>query len=288
MIDSARLERNLVAVARRYAPTLAPAGWQKPGDYSGALPELARALATYNVLVMGGDAGQASVKAWTDGFQAFYSALASALFPSYQRISAFYLDQEQPLIVALYGEATPVIITMAGFVAPYVVARQGTRPLEVELLGMMDMILEELEATDLPREEYRRLRDTGASLLRALLDGEVRQLPITPAARPIFDEMNAQRGASTPPATSTTPAAQKPTAAPPPPPPADLPEPPAAPAMPLDLPEYIPPPPVKPPEPSPEPARRFDPDAVPIFFNPGTKRDSAQPLPPVPPLPPRE
>lgn len=276
MIDSARLERNLVAAARRYAPTLVPAGWQKPGDYAGALPELARALATYNVLVMAGEAGQASVKAWTDGFQAFYGALAGTLFPSYQRISAFYLDQEQPLLVALYGEATPVIVTMAGFVTPYVVARQGTRPLEVELLGMIDMILEELEATDLPRDEYRRLRDTGASLLRGLLESNVRQLPVTPAARPIFDEMNAQRGASTPPATQ----AAKSSAPPPPP---DLPEPPAPPAMPPDLPEYVSPPPVKPQE----DARRFDPDAVPIFFNPG-KRDSAQPLPPVPPLPPRE
>lgn len=278
MIDTARLERNLVSVARRYAPTLVPAGWQKPGDYSGALPHLARALATYNVLVMAGEAGQASVKAWTDGYQAFYGALANTLFPSFQRISAFYLDQEQPLIVALYGEATPVIMTMAGFVTPYVVARQGTRPLEVELLGMMDMILEELEATDLPRDEYRRLRDTGASLLRGLLESSVRQLPVTPAARPIFDEMNAQRGTSAPPA------AQAATNAPPPP--TDLPEPPAPPEMPPDLPEYVPPPPIKP-EAAPESARRFDPDAVPIFFNPG-KRDSAQPLPPVPPLPPRE
>lgn len=276
MIDSARLERNLVAVARRYAPTLVPAGWQKPGDYTGALPELARSLATYNVLVMAGEAGQASVKAWTDGFQAFYGALASTLFPSYQRISAFYLDQEQPLLVALYGEATPVIVTMAGFVTPYVVARQGTRPLEVELLGMIDMILEELEATDLPRDEYRRLRDNGASLLRGLLESSVRQLPVTPAARPIFDEMNAQRGANTPPSTQAAKSS-------PPPPPTDLPEPPAPPAMPPDLPEYVSPPPVKPQE----DARRFDPDAVPIFFNPG-KRDSAQPLPPVPPLPPRE
>src|SRR5664279_3020145 len=193
MIDSARLEASLIHVARRYAPALIPAGWQKPGDYPGALPDLARALATYNVLLMAGEAPTSAVKAWTDGYQSFYQLLCAALFPSYLRVSAFYVDQQQPMIVALYGEATPVIIALAGFVAPYVVARQGTRPLEVELVGMMDMILEEVEAVDLPREEYRRLRDDGASVLRGLLEGGVRQLPLTPSARPIFDTMAAQR-----------------------------------------------------------------------------------------------
>ena len=66
MIDSARLEHALITVARRYAPALIPAGWQKPGDYPGALPELARALASYNVLLMSAEAPQAQVKGWTE------------------------------------------------------------------------------------------------------------------------------------------------------------------------------------------------------------------------------
>ena len=210
MIDTARLETNLIHVARRYAPTLIPAGWQKPGDYSGALSDLARALATYNVLVLVGDVPATAVKAWTDGYSDFYALLAGALFPSYTRVSAFYLDQAAPPLVAVYGEATPVITALAGFVAPYVVARQGTRPSEVEVQGMMDMILEELEATDLPRGDYRRLRDSGAAYLRALLEGEGRQFPLTPAARPIFAEMAA--------APANIPAK------PAPPPPTDLPE----------------------------------------------------------------
>jgi hypothetical protein len=278
MIDSARLERNLIAAARRYAPALIPAGWQKPGDYSGSLPNLARALATYNVLVMAGEAPQSAVKSWTDGYQSLYRVLSETLFPSFTKISAFYLDQEQPLLVGMFGEATPVVVTLAGYVTPYVVARQGTRPLEVELFGMMDMILEELEATDLPRDEYRRLRDSGAGLLRDLLNSGVRQLSVTPPARPIFDEMAAQRPASAAPPPPPTTLPQEQSA---PPKPTDLPAPPAPP----DLPEYIPPPPVLP-EDIPEPApRRFDPDAVPIFFNPGQQRGSNPSVPPVPPLP---
>src|SRR5579871_2668700 len=108
MIDSSRLENSLIHVARRYAPALIPAGWQKAGDYPGALPDLARALATNNVLVMIGQTQPTSVKAWTDGYQSFYQAMCTALFPSYTRVGAFFIDQAQPLIVALYGEATPV------------------------------------------------------------------------------------------------------------------------------------------------------------------------------------
>lgn len=280
MIDTARLETNLIHVARRYAPTLIPAGWQRPGDYPGALPDLARALATYNVLVLAGDVPATAVKAWTDGYTDFYALLTGALFPSYTRISAFYLDQAAPPLVALYGEATPVITTLAGFVAPYVVARQGTRPSEVEVLGMMDMILEELEATDLPRGDYRRLRDSGATYLRALLGIQGRQFPLTPAARPIFAEMTAGAAASAPAQAA-------------PPPPTDLPETaPAAPPIPDSMPEQImpsappstlPEAPAAPTEPEPAP-RKFDPDAVPIFFNPAP-RDASNPPPLAPPLP---
>ncbi len=278
MIDTSRLERSLIAVTRRYAPSLLPAGWQQPGDYPGALGDLACALAGYNVLVMIGDPGHATVKTWTDSYLSLYALLTESLFPSFQRVSAFYVDQESPLIVALYGEATPVITTLAGFIVPYVVARQGTRPAEIELNGMMDMILEEVEATDLPREDYRRLRDSGAALVRGLLEGEVKQLPLTPPARPIFDEI-----ARRPAAVSTV---RHPRAAAPPPP-VDLPEPP----LPGTMPEEVQQPPELP-EALPEPApRKFDPDAVPIFFNPGQQGQqgsgATRATPPVPPLPPR-
>ncbi|MEO8395428.1 MAG: hypothetical protein ABI700_20715, partial [Chloroflexota bacterium] len=264
--------------------SLIPAGWQKPGDYPGALPELARALATYNVLLMSAEAPQPLVKGWTDGYQGFYQLLSGTLFPSFMRVSAFYIDQQEPLIVALYGEATPVIMAMAGYVAPYVVARQGTRPPEIELYGMMDMILEEIEATDLPRDEYRHLRDSGAGVLRQLLDSGVRQIPLTPPTRAmIFDEMSAQRPTAPPP----QPQYQQQRIAPPPPP-TDLPEPPLPPA---DMPEYLPPPPVTPPVYEEPPKRKFDPDAVPIFFNPASNASGSPRgtnVPPVPPLPPRD
>lgn len=277
MIDSSRLERSLVAVARRYAPALV-AGWQQPGDYKGMLDNLAGTLAGYSVLVMVGDPGAAAVKAWTDSYLALYALLTETLFPSFARVSAFYVDQTPPMIVGIYGEATPVITALAGFVVPYVAARHGTRPPDVELFGMMDMILEALEATDLDRDEYRFLRERGAALLRGLLEGDVQQIPLTPPTRPIFDDL-ARR-----PATTSTSKRERAVGSPPPPP-ADLPEPP----LPTSMPEERQPPPDLPEAPAPEPARRhFDPDAVPIFFNPARQTpDMTRPTPPVPPLPPR-
>ncbi len=272
MIDNARLEAGLIHVARRYAPALVPQGWQQPGDYSGALPELAKALASFNLLLMAGEAPTTSIKNWTDGYEQFYQLLCGALFPSFTRVTAFYVDQQQPMIVAIYGEATPVIVTMAGLVAPYVVTRQGTRPLDLELIGMMDMILEDVEASDLPGDDYRRLREAGADALRQLLSSDVRQLLLTPPARPIFGDLR--------------PATQTMTVAPvAPPQPADLPEPPAAPAT---MPEEIRAPPIPQETESQPPRRTFDPDAVPIFFNPGSSGQRGTNVPPAAPLPPPE
>ena len=200
------------------------------------------------------------------------------------RVSAFYVDQQQPLIVALYGEATPVIMAMAGFVAPYVVARQGTRPLEVEVFGMMDMILEELEATDLPRDEYRRLRDSGA--VRAAPAARQRRAADAAHAahaRQIFDDMAAQRSprrcdcARHCRSRSATRRRRRPSIC--------RSRRRAAAAICRSI---CQPPPVAPPAAQP-PKRTFDPDAVPIFFNPRSRFSAWDECPPpVPPLPPRE
>ncbi|MCA9902212.1 MAG: hypothetical protein KC547_00030 [Anaerolineae bacterium] len=189
-----RLEKTLIAVASRYAKPLVPAGWQKPGDYPRALPELARSLASYNVLVLLGDlpvpyTGDAAlhIKFWADTYERLYRRLARVLFPSFADCTCYYADQEWPPIIILHGAATPLIEALADFVAPFVVMRQSSAQIsDVELRGLMDLVLEELEATDLPREEYVRLRDEAVAIVRDLLALNVRQMPLTPAKRPIF------------------------------------------------------------------------------------------------------
>ncbi|HYO89610.1 MAG TPA: hypothetical protein VER79_13250 [Candidatus Limnocylindrales bacterium] len=182
-----RLERALIAVARRYAPSLAPPGWQRPGDYDGRLPELAGVLAEHSVLVtlVQSPPGQSVLvtPVWVDGLQTLYACLAGALFPSYTGINAFYADQNEPPIVLLQGEATPVIMALAGYIIPYLAARHGANPPESEQLDLLDAALDWLEAADLSRTDFLRLRGEAVSLLRPLLDSPARPTALAPAAR---------------------------------------------------------------------------------------------------------
>jgi hypothetical protein len=258
----ARLERTLIAIARRYAPPLVPETWRSAGDYRGSLPALARALASYNVLVLLGDlpdalAHQASVqfKAWADAYIALYTRLSETLFPSYTQASAYYADQDWPPIVIIYGAATPVIVVLAGYVAPYAAARHGTVPADVELLGMADEMLDALEADDLPRAEYRRLRADLVEALRGLLALKVRPIALTRPERPLFNLPE-----------EIVPAA---------PPPQSLPE---APASPASLPEDAP-------MMAPEPVHR--PGTVPIFFDSSRRPSRRPPVPDLPEFPPK-
>lgn len=285
MIDQARLENALVAVARRYAAWLIPNTWQRAGDYAAPLSDFARSLAEYGVLVVGAkatDAPPEAVRAWVDAYIALYSRLAQRLFPSYTGINAFYIDQAQPPLVGLQGAALPVIMALGGYAAPFA-ARVQRAPSEVELRGLLDVMLEELEAGDLPRDDYRALRDAGVEALRQIVGSPVRTQAVTPAVRPVFGEDE--------PPTAPPPNMPKPE---PPPPPTDFPEAfnaqqqPSAPPPPPDLPEDID---KKPELPRVDDADEppFKPDTVPIFFDPKRRtKDTGslrRPRPPVPPLP---
>jgi hypothetical protein len=261
-----RLERALIAVARRSAPSLVPSGWRQSGDYPHPLSDLAGALAAHNVLVLIGDlpqelSHQAAVhfKDWADRYVQLYTLLCEALFPSFSRVNAYYADQDWPPVVVLYGAATPVIVALAEYVAPYVVARQYKQPSDVEMRGLVDTVLDELEAGDLPRERYRALCDDGVAVLRQMLSTQVRQLPLTPPAI-VMDAVERSLG-------DTTVAMQPP-------------------SLPPDLPETPPPPESLPEETPAEPAEqagRFDTGDIPIFFD--VNRRAEKRRPPVPDLP---
>lgn len=190
-----RLERALIAIARRYAPELVPSTWARAGDYPAPLPDLVRRLAAQGALALMGDlmpgapdAGMA-FRAWADGYTRMYAVLCAPLFPSYTEVSAFFVDQEQPPVVVIVGAAAPVIETLAGIIAPYVVMRQGAAAAGVtaaELDQVVRLALDELEAGDLPPDALIRLRDEAVTALRALLSASIRQYGLTPPVRDLF------------------------------------------------------------------------------------------------------
>ncbi len=190
-----RLERALIAIARRYAPELVPPNWAQAGDYPAPLPDLARRLAAHGALALMGDlmpgasdAGMA-FRAWAEGYTRMYAVLCAPLFPSYTEVNAFFVDQEQPPVVVIVGAAAPVIETLAGIIAPYVVMRQGAAAAGVtaaELSQLVQVTLDELEANDLPPDAFMRLSAEAASALRMLLSASVHQYALTPPARDLF------------------------------------------------------------------------------------------------------
>lgn len=196
----ARVEKTLIAVAKRYAPALIPIGWAQPGDYAlltgspNPNAELAFRLANEGILVIIGDlpaalAHEAGVlfRDWGEAYTGLYTTLTNTLFPSYTQIQAFYADQEFPPIVGMTGAAAPVMTALAGYIAPFVAARRRASAYptsDVELRGLMDEVLEYLEAVDLERDAYRRLRDACTAHLKTLLTSPVRQIELTPALDP--------------------------------------------------------------------------------------------------------
>jgi hypothetical protein len=186
VLAETRLQKALTNAARRYAPALLTS--RSSGTPLESDERLAAGLARNHVLVIGGSvpvsaAGMEGVYVsdWVGAYLSLYSRICAALFPSYLQVSAEYADDTYPPLVLIHGEVMPVIDALACCIAPFVAARQGQAVSDMELGGLMDHVLERLEADDLPREEFAALRRECIQLVRQLLESPVRQQRITPA-----------------------------------------------------------------------------------------------------------
>ena len=193
-----RLEQILWTLAQQYASPLTQT-WKREGDLALRLPTWARQLADYNVLVIMGDFPYSlqavgsninqSIQTWVNGYGQLYQLLSRALFPSYTYLSAHYTDDKWPMVIYMQGAATPVIQRLAGYAVPFIVQRQLDKIVsEAELIGLMDLILDELEAGSLQRDTYKQLRGEGVEILKQLLAAQIRQLPLTEFDRQIFTD----------------------------------------------------------------------------------------------------
>ncbi len=220
---SSRLQRILVKLAQEHAPHLVRDGWDQGGDPLDRLQRLARQLAHHNVLVLLGDlrpelraAREIHIQDWVRSCAQFYFLLARELFGPESTLSAYLADEHDPPVAVLEGKnsAYPVLEVMAGFVLPYLTARQP-KVYDLELLGLMDLVLSELAADE---GKYRRLHRQGVHLIERMLNSTVQHVSLTTFDRPI---LNVIRG-DEPPPQSARPTQPPPTEQPSPPqPPAE-------------------------------------------------------------------
>ncbi|MCA0458619.1 MAG: hypothetical protein LCI00_31970 [Chloroflexi bacterium] len=193
-----RDERIMVSLAEQFAPALLQL-WDKRGTFDDRLPRLARGLASYNILILMADQPYSLqsinqnvgtlIQDWANLYLTFYKRLCQDLFPSFNQVSVHSTDDRWPVMIYLKGTATPVIQRMAGFITPYIVQRQFSPTVsEVELLGLMDLILDELEAGNLPRDVYKHLRTDCIDIVKQILATPVHQLAVTDFDRNLFSD----------------------------------------------------------------------------------------------------
>ncbi|MFW5691793.1 MAG: hypothetical protein ACOCX3_00425 [Chloroflexota bacterium] len=233
-----RVERILSKLAQRHAPHLLTSGFVQTNDRVVWMQTIGRKLADHGVLVaIGGvspviaPAQQVHIEDWIGTTARLYRLLAGALFPSLNQLTAHYADDQHPVVVVLEGSAGPVLAALAGCIIPYVGLRQvnASSVTEKDLDALMDVVLAQLEATDLPMATYNGLRDNAVVLLRQMLSATVRHISLTgfdPAMLPLVRSMTDRQA----------PAAPGPL--PGPPAPASAPQTPPSPARPAEQPAH--------------------------------------------------
>jgi hypothetical protein len=189
----ARLERIILSLVKQHTPQLLGSTTSLGNTRDERLERLCRRLASEGILMiacevigMAGNPAMVQTQNWVSGVARMYSVLARRLFPSYSRLDMQYIDNELPAVVIATGDSNILMQKMAGFVLPYLAARQTQIASEAELRGLIDILFDELEAGDLPRADQQALRAECVLLLQRLLSSPVRLLALRTFDRPIF------------------------------------------------------------------------------------------------------
>jgi hypothetical protein len=186
--------QELLAQGRQSQPLLSASNPQTEGE----MRRLVRILADENVLVLMGSVPQpynanqtAYIQTWVNLYAALYNLFANALFSSLNRDGprAIYADGSAPAVIVMRGGAAPVIEVLAGFVVPFVARGQGRGGIpEADYRVLVDVLCDELDCSDLSMNTYQALRRSAMTYLTQLVEGVVRQLPLTQFDRKLFND----------------------------------------------------------------------------------------------------
>ncbi len=185
-MDMNRTENTLIGVARKYAPTLIPIEWTRPGDYfryrSQPLGHLATKLAQSGSFVVFGDLPPALIPQaeihlndWATQWLRLHALFADALFQSYRSVASYLIEAAMPRTLLLAAQARPVTAVLATVIAPYIAQAQN-RPPDTTLETVICAALAALEAGNVAHPLYERLQLQGGVLMRALIGAQVRTI----------------------------------------------------------------------------------------------------------------
>lgn len=205
-----RIERILVKAAELQSPSLANWGLnQQQQGISDWTQRLARKLASHSVVMI--VAGEFSpelmqnrekhITDWVRGYARFHKLLAAGLFPKTANFHAQYADDKMPPVIKLTCDPSPIAAVMSGFITPYLAVRQPNpnQWSELELRGLMDTVLDELMASELPQAAQDQLRQRGIHILATMLNTQVKHFSATKFDRPILPQIKPQRQQPPPP-----------------------------------------------------------------------------------------
>ncbi len=184
-----QLEAILIQIVKDYNLPLIPKGWQKPGDLRTPLPDFARQILRYSVLVMVADKHGLTAETKPRALQecarlfgSLYEYLRAQLYStqSLKPLDAGVYEAEHFLVVVLDGDVAPAIEVMGEVILPFVIAHHNQPgPNYRILLRLADEVIQKLYA-----DPQQPLRDGIVDQIEPMLSMRLRPLPLQRPVEP--------------------------------------------------------------------------------------------------------
>ena len=209
---NSRLERILLKLADEHSPVLKNKVWLERDEYV-RIRMLARGLASAGIVVIAGRVPaeyqrdrSRIISKWVKLYREFYYLLTRQLFPKMPELHEFdahFADQQDPPIVTLHGRATFVWHQVAGCINPYLESRQRDQSArQAELLGVISLVLDALETSNLKLQIRNDIQMNGIRILRELLELPIYHISLTEfddSVRPVLQIAKPRRPIAPPP-----------------------------------------------------------------------------------------
>ena len=160
-------------------------------SFNERVEQLANRLANAGTIVLVGDLHPSlrdkrleHIQNWVNAYAQLYYLLNVGLFDMTDEPKVYLADDKYPVIVVFEAHTLVVTRVLSGLVIPYIALRQSDgKASRIELRGLIETVLEELAAGNLPPEQRDYIRDQGLKHFNTLLQSEIRQVSLMDFSR---------------------------------------------------------------------------------------------------------